>query len=284
MPFRGIRKHDCAYGAPSEDAYTLIGPGQTLHRKIDIAGLYHLEPDLYDVSAHSILPYIVDGHSTPLISGSSMKLASNIISIPVSESQARSASQSHLHRHRKRTTIQDDCSGEQQQAITKANERCTKLANAAAEAALSGPAGPLQSYFKSASQSTRQKVADVYRAVATECSKTPGGTSTSHCTDPHNNCGGDLLAYTYWQGSGSSQVGTTYYCPRYFNGAILQANSDQCHEQSRATNTLHEMTHAVAGTSDFAYGIDGVKALSNEDAVMNADTYALFATGERIPR
>lgn len=280
VPFHGIRKHDCAHGVPTELAYTLVGPGQTLHREIDIAGLFDLVPDFYDVSAHSIFPYIIEEHSRPLAAGSSMKLASNVVSVPVNESQLRPTPEVHLRRHRKRTTIQNDCSSAQQQAITAANQACTKLANAAAEAALSGPAIPLQSYFKSASQSTRQKIANVYRAVATECDKTPGGTSTSHCTDPYNNCSRDLLAYTFWQGSGSSQVGTTYYCPRYFNDAILQASSDQCHEQSRATNTLHEMTHAVAGTSDLAYGIDGVMALSSEDAIVNADTYALFATGE----
>lgn len=212
-----------------------------------------------------------------------MKLAIDDISVPVSESQARTAPQTHPHRHRKRTTIKNDCSTAQRQAIAKANQACTKLANAAAEAALSGPVDDLQSYFKSASQSARQKVAGIYRTVTTECDKTPNGTSTPHCTDPYNNCHGDLLAYTYWQGSGRSQVGTTDYCPRYFNGAVLQAKGDQCHEQSRVTNTLHEITHALAGTSDVAYGIDGAMALSSEDVVVHADTYALFATGEWLP-
>ena len=52
-----------------------------------------------------------------------------------------------------------------------------------------------------------------------------------------------------------------------------------CHSQSQATNTLHEMTHALAGTADHAYGMDGIMGLSSEQAVSNADTYALYATG-----
>lgn len=207
------------------------------------------------------------------LSEDALSFNSNTLKLPVTVGKS--------HLEIKRTTIQSDCSAEQQSAITTANQECARLANAAAEAATSGNDKIFQQYFKDTSESTRSQVASVYRAVAAECEKTPGGSTTTYCSDPRGNCGDDwLLAYTYWQGSGSSQTGETYYCPRYFTD--MSDESQQCHQQSRATNTLHEMTHAVAATNDAAYGIDDILGLSSNQAVNNADTYALFATGENV--
>lgn len=164
-------------------------------------------------------------------------------------------------------------------AITTATQGCASLANAAADAALSGSEEMFRKYFKDCSDSTRQKVANVFRSVAKECAATPGGTSTSQCTDPYDYCHGDLIAYTYWTtGGGVAPTRDLYYCPRYFK--IMPVQSTGCGQQSQATNTLHEMTHAVAQTSDFAYGMDGILELRAEEAVANADTYALFAGGK----
>lgn len=50
-----------------------------------------------------------------------------------------------------------------------------------------------------------------------------------------------------------------------------------------ATTTLHEYTHAPGvyspGTDDNAYGYSASVALSSSKAVLNADSYALYANG-----
>lgn len=278
MPFRGIQRYGCAHGAhegPSRNDFTAIAAGQTLYRDIDLAEMYDLANGLYNIVADGSLPY-ADGDSMWL-SGNSVPFSSNVLELPVTVAQSGMDGQ--IAMNRKRTTIESSCSSQQNTAISDANEGCVSLANAAADAAISGSAKMFEEYFKDTSESTRNKVADVYRRVANECAATPGGTSTSQCTDPYNYCSGSLIAYTYWStGYSSEPVRDVYYCPRYFD--VMPADSTMCHSQSQATNTLHEMTHALAATDDYAYGIDAVLALSSEQAVANADTYALYATGK----
>jgi deuterolysin len=174
-------------------------------------------------------------------------------------------------------TLEPDCSSSQTNAVTNANQACASMASAAAEAASSGSAETFASFFKDSSPATREAVASSFRKVAAECSTTPGGTGTSYCTDQRNNCGSDgLLAYTYWTNTGPDEhFGSTYYCPRYF--AVLPATGYRCDDQSQASNTLHETTHAVLATQDIAYGLENVKRLSSGQAFQNADTYTYYA-------
>jgi deuterolysin len=174
-------------------------------------------------------------------------------------------------------TLEYDCSSSQNTAVTNANRACASMANAAAEAASSGSAETFESFFKDSSQSTRSAVAASFRKVAEECSSTPGGTGTSYCTDQRHNCGSEgLLAYTYWTNTGPDEhFGSTYYCPRYF--AVLSATGNRCDDQSQASNTLHETTHAVLATRDIAYGLENVMGLGREEALRNADSYTYFA-------
>jgi deuterolysin len=174
-------------------------------------------------------------------------------------------------------TLEYDCSSSQSTAVTNANRACASMASAAAEAAESGSAETIESFFKDSSQSTRSAVAASFRKVAEECSTTPGGTGTSYCTDQRNNCGSDgLLAYTYWTNTGPNEhFGSTYYCPRYFS--VLPATGYLCDDQSQASNTLHETTHAVLATQDIAYGLENVMRLSSGQALQNADSFTYYA-------
>lgn len=56
-----------------------------------------------------------------------------------------------------------------------------------------------------------------------------------------------------------------------------------CHAQDQATTVLHEETHAPAvyspGTEDNGYGYSAATALTSARAVLNADSYALYANG-----
>ena len=92
------------------------------------------------------------------------------------------------------------------------------------------------------------------------------------------------MGYTYWQNTYSGSVGSTYYCPIYYS--TIPATGVVCDDQSQASNTLHETTHAVLATRDIAYGLRNVKALSSSDALHNADSYTYYAIGtynERRP-
>jgi deuterolysin len=190
-----------------------------------------------------------------------MKLQSSIFALAVATVSA--------------TTLQSDCSSSQSTAVTNANKECARMASAAADAAESGSADTFESFFKDTSESTRQAVAASFRKVAEECSSTPGGTGASYCTDQRGNCGGEMLAYTYWQDQGYEHIGSTYYCPRYYS--VIPATGNRCDDQSQTSNTLHETTHGVLATGDIAYGLSNVKALSTSQALQNADSYTYYA-------
>jgi len=280
-PFHGVSKEvDMYHCNMSRDAFTPIVAGQTIDQYLDIAEFYHLEQSIYNISATGFLPYADEG-STQL-SGTPMPYLSNQLSIAVDADKARQTTKAiDNFPVAKRVTIESDCSDLKKSALVAANTKCVSMANAAAEAATSGDATVFETYFKDSSSSTRSKVAANFQAVAKDCGANPVGDTTSHCTDPYSYCTGDLLAYTIWKDTdslvNSGRTGTIYHCARYFND--LPAAPEQCHEQSQATNTLHEETHAVAGTEDHAYGYTAIKELSASDALTNADTYALYANG-----
>lgn len=256
----------------SQSDFTLIAAQQTLVYDVDVADLYELDIGAYNVSIEDYLPY-AEERSTEL-TGKSFPLFSEPLSLMVDSKKPTSRTEL-----KTRNTLQSDCSSSQFTAITNANKACARMATAAAEAASSGSDSAFQEFFMDNSQSTRSQVAAKFRKVAAECSSTPGGTGTSFCTDQRRECEGGLLAYTYWQDQGrDTHFGTTYYCPIYFE--TLVANDAGCNDQSQASNTLHETTHAVLGTRDIAYGPQNVRRLEAEQALMNADSYTYYAIGE----
>lgn len=282
LPFHGIEKTVDAYsGGTAQHGFTPIQAGQTIFQDLDVAETHDLDDETYNLSADGFMLAAAEG-STQLLDWS-LPYASNSISLKADSAEAKRTTKAVEKMISKRTTIEGDCSASQKNAIAAANQKCASMATAAADAVSSGSADMFKQYFKNDSQSTREQVTQMYRDVAKECSSTPGGSSTDNCTDPDDCCTGDLLAYTMWQSTWSyssgpvTTKGTTYYCPRYFD--ILPAAPEQCRQQSQATNTLHETTHAVAATSDIAYGYPGIMRLSSSQAVKNADTYALFANG-----
>jgi deuterolysin len=259
----------------SRSDFTSIAAQQTLDYEIDVADLYGLDVGAYNVSIEEYIPYAEEG-STEL-TGRSFPLFSDQLSLAV-DSRKKPTSRTEL---KSRNTLQSDCSSDQNTIVTNANKACARMASAAAEAASSGSDSAFQEFFMDNSQSTRSQVAANFRKVAAECSSTPGGTGTSFCTDQRHECGGGLLAYTYWQDQGGdSHTGTTYYCPIYFE--TLSASDGGCDDQSQASNTLHETTHAVLATRDIAYGYAGVKRLEAGQALMNADSYTYYAICESL--
>lgn len=96
---------------------------------------------------------------------------------------------------------------------------------------------------------------------------------TYYCEDPMSQCQTDVLAYTL------PSQNVIANCPIYYSE--LSADSDTCHGQDQWSTSLHEMTHATAifapGTEDNGYGYQAAEQLTTEQAVANADTYALYA-------
>lgn len=81
-------------------------------------------------------------------------------------------------------------------------------------------------------------------------------------------CASNTIAYTH------KNSRTVYFCPLFWPLSAMGATS-------KATVLLHECTHAVSGTNDYAYGQSVCLALAKSDpakAVENADSYLFFAS------
>ncbi|KAJ7078017.1 Metalloprotease [Mycena belliarum] len=115
------------------------------------------------------------------------------------------------------------------------------------------------------------RVTNVLNAVANENS----ASRTLSCTDALGACSSGVIAYTV--------ISTTniYFCGIFFNEV---ASSRLCSGTSvdsrniRGGTTLHEITHAVADTDDVTYGCAADQALSDANALKNADNYNCFTT------
>jgi deuterolysin len=177
-------------------------------------------------------------------------------------------------RHDKRTVLQG-CSGTQGDATRSALQYSQRLASGAATAAASGSAAKFEEYFRTTASSSRQLVANRFRAIATESGSTTSGGTDYYCTDTLGYCTPNVIAYTL----PSNNI--IVNCPIYYSE--LSLISSQCYGQDRASTTLHEFTHAPAVVSpfceDYAYGYAASTRLPASQALQNADSYALFALG-----
>ncbi|KAF2838350.1 hypothetical protein M501DRAFT_976660 [Patellaria atrata CBS 101060] len=267
VAFEGIRMRVRTSGL-NDEAFVPIAAGQTLEFEFDVAEVHDLSSGgNFDIFTEGAIPF-AEADSNEL-SGSAVYFESNILSLSVDGEAARAKKVA----FEKRTRIQSDCTGSRLSATQTALRNCQSLANAAANAAASGSASKFQEYFKTTSSSVRSTVAARFRAVASECSSTNSGATRQYCTDQLGACSSNTLAYT------QPSTNLVVNCPIYFSA--LPALTRTCHAQDQATTTLHEYTHAPGvyspGTDDYAYGYSASIALSSSRAVLNADTYALFA-------
>jgi deuterolysin len=273
VPFLGIRKR-VKTADLSPDAFTPILAGETIEMTVDMATVHNLsEGGTFKVSSYGAIPYAPHGSTT--LTGQALAFSSNELEVVVDGAAAAQVPRA-FKPLSKRTAIQGDCSATQKASTISALQNCQRLASAASTAALSGSAEKFREYFKSTSTSVRGTVAARLSAVAQECGSSTSGITTMYCTDVYGACDGNTLAYT------SPSDNAVINCPIYYNYLPVIASS--CHAQDMATTTLHEFTHAPAvftpGTDDNAYGYSAATALSSAQAVLNADTYALYANGE----
>ncbi|KAG5644267.1 hypothetical protein DXG03_008752 [Asterophora parasitica] len=132
------------------------------------------------------------------------------------------------------------------------------------------------------------RVTSVLNAVASESS----GSRTLGCTDSLNVCGGGVIAYTVTSTTNVSQIlylrplvdmpliipscYQIYYCSIFFNEVAttkLCSGTTVNSRNIRGGTTLHELTHALSGTTDITYGCPADQALSDANKIKNADNF-----------
>ncbi|KAI0810429.1 neutral protease [Xylaria sp. FL0064] len=261
VDFSGVRLRIASDNLP-ETGFQTIKAGKTISTTFDAAELHDLSAGgAYDIVSKGALQYAAAGSNK--ITGS-VPYSSNVVSAKVDGAKASAAFKEF---HAKRQTVQSDCSGDQLTATVNAINGAASLAQAAAQVAGSND-DKLNEYFHDTS--VRDQVVDVFNKVAQETSSTSSG-AAYYCTDVYNSCSDGVLAYTL------PSQDYIVNCPLFFS--YLPAASTQCHAQDQQSTALHETTHLseIAGTNDNGYGYAAATALSTQDALNNADTYALFA-------
>ncbi|KAI5367961.1 Putative peptidase M35, deuterolysin, metallopeptidase, catalytic domain superfamily [Septoria linicola] len=259
----------------TEESFIAIAPGQTIETEVELAELYDVEAsDSYTVQATGLLRYAQEGSVE--LTEDSLAYSSNQITLDIDGAAAAEvayavASPDALEKRTQLST--SSCSSTRLTQLRSALSSCQSLANTAATAATSGSATKFQEYFKTTSSSVRSTVAARFRAVASDCGSTTSGRTISYCSDVYRYCDPNVLAYTL------PAYNYIAYCDIFYSG--LPALSGTCHAQDRATTVLHEETHAPGvyspGTQDLGYGYADAQSLSSAQAVLNADTYALYA-------
>ncbi|KAI0380589.1 Deuterolysin metalloprotease family-domain-containing protein [Hypomontagnella monticulosa] len=273
-PFRGIHA-SIRYDALTTAHFQPLKVSESVRAIIKTASVHEFtKSGIYTFSATGLLPVAPAGSS--ILSGPAISIQSNKISLHI-DSQAAEAVPMALGANplEARTNVQDGCNATQLAASTAALGNCETLALAAATDATDPSSARFVEYFRTNSSTTRQIVADRLTAAAKECSTTNAGPSRYFCYDYYGICEseGPLNAYTKWD------FDFVIMCPLFYD--TLPPLPQGCHRQCQATTTIHEFTHCEdvysPHTNDFTYGYNESVALPPEHALLNADTYSLYA-------
>ncbi|KAJ5584790.1 uncharacterized protein N7459_004590 [Penicillium hispanicum] len=268
ITFEGVKRRFRLQELTTEALTTLVA-GETYEDEFDIAAtsdLSHGGP--VTLRSSGLVPLVTNGS----VSGY-LPYHSNDLQIEVDGVKASQVAKAikPLGRRTKERCIDSS----KRSALEKAINNTMSLANAAAHAALGGSAAKFNEYFKTTDSATRQVVAARLQAVAKEAGSTTSGSTSYYCTDHYGFCETNVLAYTL------PALNVIANCEIYYT--YLPALATVCHDQDQATTSLHEFTHAPGvyspGTEDLGYGYSAATALNSEQAVRNADTYALYANG-----
>ncbi|KAJ5247795.1 hypothetical protein N7468_002778 [Penicillium chermesinum] len=268
VPLRGIRQHFRLDGLTPE-VLTTLHAGEIFEDEFDLAETSDLgHGGLFTLRSSGSVSLVNNG----AVSGY-LPYFSEELTIQVNGTRAFQGpkTMSPLNWHTKET-----CTDSQRTSILgEALGNVVSLANAAANAAQSGSADKFVEYFKTDDAKTRSIVASRLLAVAKEADSRDSGATTYYCSDVLGFCESNVLAYTLPSQNIIANCDIWYsYLPDLATG---------CHNQDRATTALHEFTHAPGvyspGTQDLGYGYSAIEALNSSQAVLNADTYALYANG-----
>ncbi|KAH7157426.1 Deuterolysin metalloprotease family-domain-containing protein [Dactylonectria estremocensis] len=266
VPFDGVRVN-MHMASLTDAAFQRIASGESIEVDFDVAELHDLSTGgSFGILTSGALSF-AEENSTNLIG--SVPFHSNFLTATVDGEQAYAVRTAFT---KKRSAIQSDCTGDRLTSTYASLGRCAGLAQAAQQAAESGPDDKMIEYFKSASSETRSTVAGVFSRVAAECGSTDSGNAKFYCSDVYGACSDGVLAYTV--------PGLNYmaYCDLFFTALSIETTT--CHGQEQGTTVVHEATHLsqIKGTSDYGgYGYDFLRSLTAAEDLNHADTYALFA-------
>lgn len=269
--FEGVEKLFMKSGL-TEDVLTFLASGDSYEDEFDVASTSNLSKG-GSITLHSVgrVPVVQNGTITGSIPFQSNKLVIDVDGPKASKVAAAMKAM----RKRKRTTVERCPSDEKESALATALKNAAYLAYQAGDAADWGPEARFQEYFGTTDSETRRIVAARFRAAAAEAASITPSQTSYYCYDVEEWCGFGVLAWT------TPSTNTIANCNLYY--MVLPPLASECHEQDQATTSLHEFTHAPGvyspGTDDLAYGYEAVASLSPADALINADSYSLFANG-----
>lgn len=268
VEFGGIHRRYKNTGL-SSNSFTTLSPGESFEDVFDIASTTDMtQGGSVVVNAKGAVPFA--GADGTTLAGS-VHYKSNDLKMDVDGTQASRVKRA-IGKVVKRTDVQ--CDSGRTDTLNTALENAARLATQAAEAAQDG-GDKVQEYFMSTDSDTVTEVVDRLNAVAGESNSNSSSATTYHCEDTLGYCEENVLAYTL------PSENIIANCDIYYTE--LPDLADECHGQDQATTSLHEFTHAPAvyspGTEDLGYGYDAATQLSNDEALNNADSYALFANG-----
>ncbi|KAJ7063891.1 Metalloprotease [Mycena amicta] len=266
VPFTGIKLTVSLIDA-DESAYVTIPAGQTVSATHDVSALY----DFASVGAG-------DFTFTPIPTFQAAPIGKNLTKrseLTLIEFDAKpvtvTVSGTVANRVFPQKRAVDICTTASRKAFIDASytEAKTLASLASSYITSRGSSDSLyQSYFGA---TATFRVTSIFNAVSSE----NNSSRTLSCVDRFNACSAGVIAY--------EDVVTTniYFCGIFF----YQEDTDQlCGRTTveardvRGGITLHELTHAVAKTDDVVYGCDEDQALSDSDAIRNADSFNCFAT------
>ncbi|TFL00251.1 Deuterolysin metalloprotease family-domain-containing protein [Pterulicium gracile] len=267
VPFTGIAMN-VNLELVDDSAFTVIPAGESITvEHTNLAGIYDFESA--GTGAFKFEPVTVfqvideasfaDAKVDQLVE---LDSTSTTVSIEINDVAKRD-----IHEKRAVTTCSSNAS--RASFITASYNESKALARIAASWIASNSGSSLYTaYWGTNSASTIQSR---FTAVANENSSS----RTLSCTDTYGVCTGGVIAYTV--------IATTniYYCSIFFNevpSTSLCSGTTVASRNVRGGTTLHEMTHAISGTTDVTYGCAADQALSVANKLRNADNYNCFST------
>ncbi|KAL9620128.1 MAG: hypothetical protein Q9160_005334 [Pyrenula sp. 1 TL-2023] len=275
VPFTGSFKNYMVGGSIPASDFTTLQPGESFTTTVDISALHEVADGEYTVDSDGAIPYAA-ADSTDLTGAATY--ASNKLTVKLSGVTARRAyearrdADAELNGYAldKRVVLSSGCTGTIGTNTRTALTDAVSLSNAARSAATAGSTTTFNTYYRTTASGTRSRAASVFSSVSSQAGSTTSGSVTMYCnTDPYNDCGSNVLAYTI------PSLSVVAICPLSYQQ--LPVLTRTCHAQDLTTTIIHEFTHALAGTQDYAYGYNAAIRLSAAQAVANADTYALYS-------
>ncbi|KAI0717607.1 Deuterolysin metalloprotease family-domain-containing protein, partial [Cerioporus squamosus] len=258
--FTGI-KLQIDLDAVDESAYVVIPAGETVVVEHEVAPLYNFEE--LGTGAFEFEPVtdfqVVEADAKP----NAYKVSASKVKVNVKSDVAKRE----MKAHEKRARV--SCSNSSESSfISSSYSEAKSLASVVANYISSNGADSLfRSYFGSSSTST---VRNVFSAVASENSSS----RTLSCSDPYDVCDPGVIAYTV------TSTTNIYFCSIFYNEVTtsrLCSGTTVASRNIRGGTVLHELTHALSGTTDVGYGCSYDQSLASQ-AVRNADNYNCFAT------